>query len=320
MLQKSRSKAVAKFKYLVLVPLIVGMLTYVSCSKESYDDTLNTQEAATIEVVKDSDKSSEATGDIPFIVIEEVPVFPGCEELSTNDERKTCMSEKLSAYVNENFNTGLGKEHGLQGVNRIYVQFRITKTGGTEVMGVRGPHPALEEEAKRLVNNLPQMEPGRHKGEPAPVIYSLPIVFNSPGDGSNQEQAKQNSAPPVDPTGDIPFAVIDEAPVFPGCEGLGSADERKACLTQKVDEHISQNFDYGLADALGVDQPTRVYVQFKISKTGEVAVLGVRTPHHELEEEARHVIEGLPDMTPGRHEGKPRGVLYVIPITLNSNE
>src|SRR5690606_2941080 len=47
---------------------------------------------------------------LPFAIIEQVPVFPGCEELPSNEERKKCMTDKVSEFVARNFNTGLGKE------------------------------------------------------------------------------------------------------------------------------------------------------------------------------------------------------------------
>jgi protein TonB len=42
----------------------------------------------------------------------------------------------------------------------------------------------------------------------------------------------------------IPFAVIENVPVFPGCENLQSQAERKECFNQKVQEHIKKNFSY----------------------------------------------------------------------------
>ncbi len=123
------------------------------------------------------EENDEGIGDVPFAVIEEVPIYPGCEIFNSNDQRKNCMSEKINAFFAENFNTALGSELGLSGINRIYVQFRIEATGSITVLGTRGPHPRLEEEAMRVVSLLPNMVPGRQRGQPVGVLYSLPIVF-----------------------------------------------------------------------------------------------------------------------------------------------
>ncbi len=238
MLQRSRSKTISKLKFLIILPLMLAMLTYVSCSKEEQmKKETRSEEILTIEVeniktltteekeifstafsqvmedkthktllLTDGNKTMEfsvdpetgaqnakiydqvekeildvqnnsITGDIPFAVIDEVPVFPGCESLESNEDRKKCMSEKINSFVNEHFNSSLGKENGLTGINRVYVQFKINKEGAVEVMGVRAPHPALQNEAERVVNLLPTMTPGKQKGKEVGVLYSLPITF-----------------------------------------------------------------------------------------------------------------------------------------------
>lgn len=141
--------------------------------KEALDALSNTKEKVQVQRLKNATSGS----DVPFAVIEDVPVFPGCGELASNDARKECMSQKVNEFVNSNFNTSLGKDLGLAGINRIYVQFRVNKDGSVEVLGARAPHPALQEEAERVVNLLPKMEPGKQKGQEVGVLYSLPITF-----------------------------------------------------------------------------------------------------------------------------------------------
>lgn len=119
----------------------------------------------------------EEIADVPFAVIENVPIFPGCEGMSNNDQRKKCMSEKVQEFVNRKFNTDLGSQLGLSGVNRIIVQFKIDKNGNIADVRSRAPHPRLEQEAARVINSLPKMQPGKQRGKPVGVMYSLPIVF-----------------------------------------------------------------------------------------------------------------------------------------------
>lgn len=145
-------------------------------SKEILEDALVERESVEGQKLKNS---ASGPGDVPFAVIEEVPVFPGCESLDSNEDRKSCMSNKVNEFINKNFKTSLGQELGLTGINRVYVQFRIQKDGNVEVMGARAPHPALQEEAERVVNLLPQMTPGKQKGQEVGVLYSLPITFDA---------------------------------------------------------------------------------------------------------------------------------------------
>ena len=238
MLQK-QSKQRAGLKYLVLIPVIAGILTYVGCTDDNglaenkaalsleeqvadLEATLDAKEEISteerelvsnlfkkanqkalpppppappkpnnvalnavpvgegievIEVVET--QSQKVINDVPYAVVEEVPSFPGCESLQTNEERKKCMSEQVARHVNTSFNTKLGKELGLKGINRIYVRFKIDKNGRVTDVASRGPHPKLEEEAIRVVSTLPNMTPGKQRGEAVNVLYSLPIVFQT---------------------------------------------------------------------------------------------------------------------------------------------
>lgn len=220
MIQKTKSTSTSKFKFLIILPLMLGMLTYVSCSQDPVDSqedqevsaqeklseikaiinenseitskdkkrikailmTNGTKEAKKSvtgsETIQDENSKNEKSGagDIPFAVIEEVPVFPGCQSLGSNEQRKICTSEKITEFVSENYDASLGKKHGLEGIKRVYVQFRISKGGTVEVLGARAPHPALQKEAERVINLLPRMIPGKQKGEEIAVLYTLPIT------------------------------------------------------------------------------------------------------------------------------------------------
>jgi hypothetical protein len=147
---------------------------------------LNTSmnENEVIEVVETSNQEEENVAldeafitDVPYAVVENVPTFAGCEDLADNDAKKRCMSESISLFVQKHFDTSLGKKLGLTGINKIYVQFKINNKGVVEFMGSRGPDPALEKEAERVVNLLPDMTPGKQKGQPVNVLYALPIVL-----------------------------------------------------------------------------------------------------------------------------------------------
>lgn len=114
---------------------------------------------------------------------------------------------------------------------------------------------------------------------------------------------------------DVPFAIIEDAPIFPGCKGTKA--QKKACLQEKIKKHVNKKYNTGLAGDLGLDPgKKRVYVQFKISKTGDITEVRARGPHARLEKEAIRVVKLLPKMIPGKQRGRPVGVKYTLPVTL----
>ena len=119
----------------------------------------------------------EEIADVPFAVIENVPVYPGCEKKKGNAEKKKCMSEKIMKFVQKKFNTELAGDLGLEGRQRISVQFKIDKNGNVVGVRARAPHPKLEQEAVKVVKALPKMIPGKQRGKAVGVLYSLPILF-----------------------------------------------------------------------------------------------------------------------------------------------
>lgn len=112
---------------------------------------------------------------VAFAVIEDVPVFPGCEGLS-KQATKDCFQKKVQAHVASNFNypqTAL--DLGIQG--RVSVVFIIDKNGHITGIRSRGPDRILQKEAERIISKLPQMKPGKQRGKPVKVAYAVPIFF-----------------------------------------------------------------------------------------------------------------------------------------------
>ncbi|WP_179334339.1 energy transducer TonB [Winogradskyella costae] len=116
---------------------------------------------------------------VPFTLIEKVPVYPGCEKYTNNNDRKKCMSDKITKLIGNKFDVGVGSQYGISGRQKISTQFTIDKFGNVTDIKIRGPHPALEKEASRVLNKIPKMEPGLQRQIPVGVIYTLPIVFDS---------------------------------------------------------------------------------------------------------------------------------------------
>ncbi len=114
---------------------------------------------------------------------------------------------------------------------------------------------------------------------------------------------------------EVPFAVIEEAPIYPGCKG--SKAQRKKCLQVKIKEHVFKKYNIGLAEELGLEPgKKKVYVLFKIDHRGDIVNVQARGPHARLEKEAIRVVKLLPKMKPAKQRGKAVSVKYTLPITL----
>ncbi len=117
---------------------------------------------------------------IPFAVVEEPPLFPGCEDLS-NSEGKQCTSRKITGIVQENLSEQAMQLFTLPAGNNVFVQFRIDENGRVAAARARATSPqlssqekaALENEAIEAVNAIPQMKPARHEGQAVGVLYAV---------------------------------------------------------------------------------------------------------------------------------------------------
>jgi protein TonB len=139
-------------------------------------------------------KSETTTADVPYAVIENVPVYPGCDG-NTNAALKKCMSDKIAEFVNLHFNMKMIESLNLPPkIYRTAVQFKIDKKGQVVNVRARAAHPEIEKEAIRVVGNLPQMKPGKQRGEAVGVLYSLPIIFKVEPPKRDKKSRKKQKA------------------------------------------------------------------------------------------------------------------------------
>jgi protein TonB len=143
---------------------------------ETIIEPIDTESPIDISQIVEVEPIDDTVEDVDFIILEDAPTYPGCT--GTKDEMKTCFSDKITKFISKNFDGNLAEELGLSpGIQRIYVIFKIDNTGKIVDIKARAPHIKLQEEAIRVVELLPQMEPGKQRGKPVNVKYSLPITF-----------------------------------------------------------------------------------------------------------------------------------------------
>ncbi|MGB5418654.1 energy transducer TonB [Algibacter sp.] len=129
-------------------------------------------------IFKTLKKEPKEPDNVPFVSIQNAPIYPGCESAKNNDARKKCMSEKITKLIQRKFEgSDIAANYGFTGRQKIDVQFTIDKTGHITDIKTRAPHPKLEQEAVRVINFIPEMTPGKQRDTNVGVIYTLPIVF-----------------------------------------------------------------------------------------------------------------------------------------------
>ena len=153
-------------------PQVIEIVQDEEDVEETVIESTETNEEEIVEIV---DVEVEEEEDVPFAVIEDVPIFPGCEGVKKS-ERRDCFQEQMNKHIHKNFRyPEIAQEMGIQG--RVYVSFIISKDGSITNISMRGPDKNLEKEAHRIISKLPLMTPGKQRGRPVRVPFSIPIIF-----------------------------------------------------------------------------------------------------------------------------------------------
>ncbi len=100
-----------------------------------------------------------------FEVVEEMPEFPNGGQAG------------LMQYLAKNIKyPTIAQENGTQG--RVVCQFVVNKDGSiVDVKVLRGVDPYLDKEAVRVISTMPKWKPGKQRGKPVRVKYTVPVMF-----------------------------------------------------------------------------------------------------------------------------------------------
>lgn len=101
------------------------------------------------------------------------PVWPGCED---SEDVSKCFSQKLSQHVRENYEYPKN-DKGEYVRGKVTISFQINEKGEVEVNSVEGPQPAVNAAAKKMILEIPKMEPGTLNGEPDARNFTVPFNF-----------------------------------------------------------------------------------------------------------------------------------------------
>ena len=228
-----------------------------------------------------------------FQVVEEQPVFPGGMEALMNYLKKDMKYPKEA------------QDKGIQG--RVIVQFVVNKDGGIcDAKVVKAVDPLLDAEALRAVNAMPKWIPGKQKGEPVRVRFTLPLSFHlADGTTPKASETKQATVAKVDEStvdGEEVFQVVENLPEYPG-----GMNELMKFLQQEV-KYPKEAQEKGLQG--------RVIVQFIVKKDGSIIEPKVVKPVDPLlDAEAVRVVSAMPKWNPGKQRGQAVNVRFTLPIS-----
>ena len=326
MLSKSKSKRIYQFKYLLLVPLVLGMLIYTSCEQEiSTSITDNeVQSLSDIELINSIESQLEDKDRIELMQYAS-KFYTDEEILSKEDFFKLRISSKISIekgfehrpfkqvedrrpvisypssqmynnYVkmseafrvlDQNLKISIDKKEFT--IRLLNTDTKDESIGSGEIIEIANVKDLTGEEIRKVNQTLERIKGSNRILILTDNAYSFLIKSNA--NTSNEEPISTN----ISNSESVPFAVVEEVPVFPGCEDTA---DKKACFQEKMKEHIRKNFRYPEeAQEFGIQG--RVSTVFIIGADGNIKNVRMRGPDALLENEVLRIIDRLPQMTPG---------------------
>ncbi|MCQ2348584.1 MAG: energy transducer TonB [Paludibacteraceae bacterium] len=144
----------------------VEVLNVVEDDVETEEININTEDDKTEVVIQApvEVQEEEEEDNVVFVIVENNPEFPG-------------GTQAMMKYLSENIKYPvIAQENGIQG--RVICQFVVNKDGSiVDINVVRSVDPSLDKEAIRVIKSMPKWKPGKQRGKPVRVKFTLPVVF-----------------------------------------------------------------------------------------------------------------------------------------------
>ena len=363
MLQKSKSKKVWQLKYLLLVPMVLGMLLYTSCKmNKTTTDGQELTKSDELLIAEIKTKIKDNNLDIGYLYNSGLSEKrKDINQLFTKDEfflyeilQREVMEEAMVDFIKENpeeepfslafsqpsterYNNFVSQRKAYKLIdndlkssvkafgkditfydNSIgvyppdFIEYKVSNTtalSSNELQKFNELLVSLENEPDHLTNII--LADGTNSFLIKTDIKDLRGSIESRSVKIVSEEEFKN----LDDI-NVAFAVVEEVPIFPGCE---NSDDKRACFNEKIQKHISKHFNYPQA-AQDANIEGRVNSMFLITQEGTIENIKMRGPDKLLEDEVERIIKKLPKMTPGKQLGKVVNVPFSIPIQFKLQE
>lgn len=262
----------------------------------------NNKTSASSKPISHLDYKKEEAKEKTFVIVEHMPRYPG-------------GVKALQKFIGHRIQyPPQALKKNIQG--RVFVSFVVDSKGAVvDSKVVRGVDPLLDNEAIRVVNQMPRWKPGMQRGKSVRVSYTVPINFAlndfkcypitgiplhsqiSPvtfNGAANENLMISSSMQPV-------FVITEIMPQFPGG-------------AQAMNSYIVHNIQYP-SKAIDRGREGRVFVSFVVNPTGKInRARVVRGICPSLDNEALRVVNSMPEWDPGIQRGHKVNVSYTVPI------
>jgi hypothetical protein len=204
MKHKLNRKTKFGFRNLMSLPIIFSVLVCFSCKKES-NSSANTESDLIMKInaVQEqvmaqgymTDEEEQALSSLCSIVahddglatyttedsmllkdVEIAPVYEGCEDRS-REETRACFKDKVSAFIEREFNVSVSKDLKLSEPQQVEAFFIIDANGNLTGMKVRDSEVTVQAELLRVLRKMPVMKPAIQNEEPVSVLCSILVTY-----------------------------------------------------------------------------------------------------------------------------------------------
>lgn len=150
--------AVTKAEIIEIVEDDADIEEDIMASTEDQSEWVDLTEYDVVEVEPEPEEEA------PFMVVEDMPEFPG-------------GTAALLEYLRKNIKyPAICRENNIQG--RVIVSFVVNKDGAiVDPEVVKSVNPSLDKEAVRVISNMPPWKPGKQRGKAVRVKYTVPVNF-----------------------------------------------------------------------------------------------------------------------------------------------
>ena len=202
----------------------------------------------------------------------------------------------IEKAINENNPTELEELYYLKGfILQAYGETEDPRAYYQKVLALNNPYSSYSKKAQVLIN----------------LTYQEEAYRNIMKEKEKIKEDKTNTDEPLDMK---KFEVLEKQPRFESCPDTTNS-EIQQCTNNKVQKHISRNYDSSIGEQFGVETKIRTYVMFSINKEGIITNVRTKGPNKFLALEAKRVVYGIPKMVPGLINGEPISVPYTLPVT-----
>jgi len=224
---------------------------------------------------------------IPYLELEEKPVFAGCEDNSNAN----CSTLLFAKYIQENFDKDIFSDS----IDEVIIDFKfiLGPEGKVKWHSVKADNYIFKNEAVRILDTLPLYRPGFQDGKPVNSLMRHAVkVVN-----------------------DKNILTIEEIHTPPLNQSCLDSNEKKFCFSRWISNYINSNFNFKIVKKkLIPDHTYKSIANFIIDKSGNFIDIKIDTTHKIIESELIRLIKSLPQVKPAEVGGDAVAISYKLPV------